>query len=101
MKVKDGVSVKGCKGVMFHAAVIAERVFRNYGYAEAIITGGDEDGHKTRKHPDGEGLDFRVWHLSRISQQLICDDLKRELGPEYDVVLEDNPPHIHVEYDPK
>lgn len=99
MKVKTGVSVAKCKGVMFHAAIVAEQVFRHFGYAEAIITGGDEDGHRTRKHPDGEALDFRIWYLAKESVVAIADEIRRRLPEDYDVVVEAD--HIHVEWDPK
>lgn len=55
-------------------------------------------------HPRGDGEDFAIYYANNkpYSQDLInllIGELKKELGPDFDVVLEVD--HIHVEYDPK
>ena len=71
---------------------------------EAIITSGVEGRHKSgSKHYDGMAIDLRSRHFEGGSMGFecasFCDALRNILGPDYDVVQEDN--HIHLEYDPK
>src|SRR3990167_7878975 len=48
-------------------------------------------------HYKGEAFDFRTWYWRKEEVGKLVLDLMRELGSDYDVVLERD--HCHVEYD--
>lgn len=69
------------------------------------ITSGS-DSHTQGLHPQCRALDVRVYNLvakDRGERSEIAsawrEKLMKRLGPNYDVLLEDD--HIHIEYDPK
>jgi hypothetical protein len=69
---------------------------------DIYITAGTDGKHMPNsKHYTGEAVDVRVANLSPAQRELVVFELKQQLGPAYDVILEKNPPHIHVEYDPE
>lgn len=97
MKLKEGVSLSEVSWRMFHAAVIAEAVYRKYG-VELVITSANDGKHGDKTlHHKGLALDLRTWTLGGRELQ-VATELQKELGNEYDVVLEKD--HIHLEYDP-
>ena len=70
-----------------------------------VVTGG-ADSHRTRLHPHFRALDIRISNIEapndgeRWEEALAWGErMARRLGPDYDVVTEDD--HIHVECDPK
>ncbi len=82
---------------MFKAAVVADGVYNKFG-AELVITAGTDGKHMDGSlHYKGLALDFRTWNLNGREKDVI-DDLRKELGQDYDVVLEGD--HIHCEFDP-
>lgn len=113
MKFKDGVGFKDVGWETFYALSIAEIVFQSFDHREVTVTSMNDSQHgeHTLHHPvyDAEGklikagnaADLRVWYIDLETQQAIARELRRRLGPNYDVVLETDPPHIHVEFDPK
>lgn len=69
---------------------------------DITITSGSEGTHMAgSKHYTGEAIDIRTKDLTDDQRQRLWFALKQHLGPHYDVVEEFNPPHIHIEYDPK
>lgn len=97
MKLKEGVSLKDVSWRMFHAAVVAERVYGRRG-VELVITSANDGKHGDKTlHHRGLALDLRTWTLKGREAE-VAAELRRELGDDYDVVLEKD--HIHVEYDP-
>lgn len=80
---------------------VVEDAFEDHG-SEATITSGREGTHSVgSEHYVGHALDWRTKHLPLAMAQTITATIKRALGPDFDVILEDNPPHLHIEYDPK
>jgi hypothetical protein len=70
--------------------------------AEAIITSGVEGTHsRGSEHYVGHALDWRTRHLDPATAKSVRDDIAMRLGPDFDVILETAPPHLHVEWDPK
>jgi len=64
---------------------------------EPIITSTYEGTHSAGSlHYANMAIDTR-WPIKR--RDTIIDELKKTLGPDYDVVREGD--HIHIEYDPK
>lgn len=67
---------------------------------DAIVTSARDGKHSERSlHYEGRAIDLRTRDLSSGQQEFLAERLKVELGPNYDVVLEET--HIHVELDPK
>lgn len=73
--------------------------------ADMLVTSGNDSVHaRGSKHYADEALDFRTKHLSEGQKHAWRMELKRRLGRDYDVILEDENgtnEHLHVEYDPK
>lgn len=72
---------------------------------DMVITHGRDGKHTTidSKHYTDEALDFRTKHLSFVDKQLLVVAVRRRLGEDYDVLLEDagtNNEHGHAEHDP-
>lgn len=99
-KGKGGAKVKGLKPEMDHAIRVAREVYQQYGY-DCVLTGGTEEGHKTIVHPLGYAVDFRTRHLSAVAKNEVASTMADRLTDEYQVLLKEDPPHIHVEFDPR
>ena len=72
---------------------------------DMVITAGRNGKHKTdSKHYTYEAIDFRTKHLSKLDKGLLVAVMRRRLGADYDVILEDvsgSNEHGHAEHDPK
>ena len=99
--IKLGVDVRGIQPEILLALIAASEVFSRYA-SKAIITSGLEGEHlEGSKHYDGQAIDLRIRHLDKRLWSIIAEDLEKALGPQYDVILEADKLHIHVEFDPK
>lgn len=75
--------------------------FEKHG-SEAIFTSGSDGKHSTgSEHYVGHALDWRTRHLPLETAKAIAADVKDRLGPDFDILLESAPPHLHTEWDPK
>lgn len=66
------------------------------------ITSANDSKHKVNsKHYSSEAFDIRTRNLigGDVAARKWVEDMKRELGRNYDVIFEGD--HIHVEFDPK
>lgn len=103
MKLKDtSVSLRIVNWRLFKAATLAESVFEKFGLP-LIITSGNDGTHKPRNgspslHYVGLALDFRIHDAPTEKWQLIKTAVQDALGSEYVVILEMEPPHLHVQY---
>jgi hypothetical protein len=98
MKLKEGVNLEGVSWRMFHAACVAEQIYKKYG-VECVITSANDGKHGDKTlHHKGLALDLRTWNLGGREMQ-VSVELAAALGKDYDVVLEKD--HIHMEYDPE
>lgn len=69
----------------------------NYYSEELVLTSTFEGTHSPGSlHYCNDAIDMRT-PGKKIAE--LVKDLKKRLGPDYDVILEGN--HIHIEYDPK
>ncbi len=99
MKLKDGVKLEGVSWQVFHAAIVVEAVLETFG-TELVITSCMDGKHMpTSLHYKGRAFDARSRDLAPAFQVHACDEMKKRLGPDYDVVLEKD--HFHIEHDPK
>ena len=81
------------------ALPVIASVYESGGY-ECVITSAFDGVHKQDSlHYIGRALDFRTRHLTDPLAFNIATAIRRALGPDFDVVLEED--HIHIEYDPK
>lgn len=69
------------------------------------VTSGNDRVHRPdSKHYTDEALDFRTKHLNEVEKDALVKTVKKRLGADYDVILEDeggNQEHLHVEWDEK
>lgn len=104
LKLKSGATLENVSWRMFWAAIVADGIYKRHG-GEAIITeGADTIGRAawSKHHRDPvtglvNAVDLRTHNVDNPGT--VARELRRKLGPSYDVVLEKD--HIHVEYDPK
>jgi len=107
MKVKDGVVTYGLAFEMRVVLMEADEIWKQHGH-ELVLTEGVakfDSGVKGRLewslHPFGRAVDLRTYYFDSVEIVLhVAQQLKNALGNAYDVKVEVNPPHIHVEYDP-
>ncbi len=100
MKIKSDVDLRGLQPQMAIAAIVAASVYAANG-AELMITSGTEGTHmKGSLHYKGLALDLRLPGFSgEAATNLLVSNLRANLGPQFDVVLEGT--HVHIEWDPK
>lgn len=72
---------------------------------DMVITHGRDGKHKAgSKHYSDNALDFRTHHVTGPQSLALIAEVARRLGPDYDVLLEDEGTpneHGHAEHDPK
>ncbi len=104
MKVKRGVMTEGARPETWFAAGVTEAIFRQFGYVAVITSMLDSHADKPESlHNKGLAVDFRTRHIFAVAIRVqIASAVKQILDPMgYDVILETNPPHLHLEFDPK
>lgn len=99
MTIKSGVKLKGLKPEMALAATVVESVYQHF-HHECTITSALDGKHSTNSlHYSGNALDFRTRDISSNITLNLRKTVEDRLGPEFDVVLEQD--HLHVEFQPK
>ncbi len=112
MRLKESVSLKGIQPETVVGMMVADSVYSRLG-AELRITSATDGKHmKGSLHPKGKAFDCGTKGLlpSRLSlptplpsPAMLQVALQGALGPQWDVVLEDQGgenEHIHVEFQP-
>lgn len=67
-----------------------------------VITSAFDGKHREDSlHYKHRALDIRTIHLSWDKVRSLLRFLREKLGEDFDVIYEENPPHIHIEYDPQ
>jgi len=101
MRLKKGVSIRGASTETILAILIVNSIYLDMGY-EFVITSCTDGTHGySSEHYKGDAFDSRTRHMTEDDVDLLIDNVRSSLGSEFDVVYEPNPPHMHVEYDPK
>jgi hypothetical protein len=76
-----------------------DRIHQTYANRDAIVTYTTNGRHSERSlHYSGNAIDLRTRDLTREQIAAIVEQLREELGDDYDVIFEGD--HIHIEYDP-
>jgi len=101
MTIHPNVRAHGLSTNLLLALFIADQVYRELGY-EMVVRHLKDGKHKRASlHYIGNAGDLRTWD---VDAEEIVIQLRKRLGSEYDVVLEDKGgpnEHIHLEYQPK
>jgi hypothetical protein len=98
--IKDGADVSGLSAEMKVALVVIVTVFEQLALGRPTVTSGTDGQHSTGSlHYSGNAVDLRSNNIPADQRVLVRDAMRQALGPDYDVVLEDD--HFHVEYQPK
>jgi len=94
---RDGQFVS--REIIEYAMPIADKICATFG-VEPIATSIMDGTHKVGSlHYLGRAFDLRTRDIVPARREAFRAALRRALGPEYDVVLEDT--HIHIEHDAK
>lgn len=99
IKLKAGVRLRGLTPQSMLAIYIVDGVYRELGYHTVITSCNDRKHSRGSLHYVGLAVDFRTRHLREGDDKIVQRQVVRNLGDEYDVVLEID--HLHVEYQPK
>ena len=106
--IKPGAKVQHMHPAMVAAWPTVMQVFARYGYDTTLTEGNDTISRKHESYHKGipcRACDFRTWadvHGTQMDDGMkaaIALDLRKELGPDYDVTY--GPFNLHVEYGPK
>jgi hypothetical protein len=99
MKIKPGANYDDLTPAMKRACSVAENAFNAYDYILVLTSGRDSVHGPTTLHGDGNAGDFRTRQIRDEIREQIVSDIRRELGKDFDVILESD--HLHIEHDPK
>ena len=102
MRIKPGVKLDGLSYMLVWAAAVIDFIHQARGYGEATITSGLDGGDAYGParvagtlHPRGLPLDFRIWEIPAQLRQAFAQEVQRNLGNAFQVILEED--HLHVE----
>lgn len=104
--IKETAKLNGLQPEMAPVMIIANEAY-SANDCDCVITEGTGSKHgRASLHYVGFALDFRMNNIPKHLRKLIVEQIKDNLGNQYDVVLEqytDKPTwdHLHIEYQPK
>ena len=101
-KVKGGVSTTYLKYVIenkLNEIALICKLVNGVNYEMTITSGNDGVHKKDSKHYKNEAVDIRTRDIEENKKELTRLWIKRWLGSNYDVILEND--HIHIEYETK
>jgi hypothetical protein len=103
MKLKWGVRVHGVRPEILIAILVADTGWKHLTRNEVTVTEISGGTHSdTSDHYWGGAVDFRTNNLSRAKKEMVKLWMTRQLGPDYLVLLEEDPePHMHVSWRPR
>jgi len=100
LKIKPGVKLQGLQPEMLIAVVVCRDICGHFG-VDAVITSARDGIHgKGSRHRIGMAIDLRIRDLKTDQPQDVTRKIGEALGEEFDVVLEMEKHHIHIEFDP-
>lgn len=74
----------------------------NLMHRDLVVTSANDGKHMaTSFHYKNRALDFRTKDMTEVEKQRFVTNMESLLGPNYQVILENNPVHAHIEYDPR
>jgi len=99
LRLKEGVNLDGLHYRMIDALPVLSAIF--YAHGQDLWITSANDSHDGGLHPLGRGLDLRTRFWDNETAWKVLGAVRQALGRGYDCILEENPPHIHIEWDPK
>ena len=100
LKIKKGVVLVLTNNRIARILDVVMGCFRLAGY-DCWVTSGVEGKHKkTSRHYTLEAIDFRGNHMPEGERELLMEEIRTVLGPDY-MVLSSNHGAFHVQYKPK
>lgn len=102
MQHKPEVLFKDINAAIYYAIGIAEEVYKRNGATLVVTSANDGEHMKGSFHYVGCAVDIRTRDLPVALRTIVYEQLNDRLNPlGFDVIFEGEPPHIHIEYDPK
>ncbi len=99
-EVKKGAEISELKdelkSKLWRVAMLC-KLHNGINYVMTITSGNDGLHMKESKHYENNAIDIRTRDMNNRNRTF--KEIKRDLGVNYDVILEET--HIHIEYDPK
>jgi D-alanyl-D-alanine dipeptidase len=100
LRFKKGVSLRGVQPEIAIGLHAIEGFFKKNGIEDLWITSCVDGKHgRGSLHYVGYAVDIRIWSIVKDRLKWFVDELNKEMGNEFDCVLEKD--HIHVEFQPK
>ena len=102
MQLKPGVQMRNvCPQLPFGAAVV-DSAFRRIVGHECVVTSITDGEHGAKSlHWMGCAFDVRTRTILPETVAQIAAECIAQLGPDWDIVTETHPPHLHCEWQPK
>ena len=99
MSLKKGVRSFDCLSAeILLALMIAKDVYVKFGYDMVVTSLADGKHGKNSLHYTGHAADLRTRHMRVDDKEVVADEIRKNAGDDYDIVVEKT--HIHMEYDP-
>ena len=99
--LKPHVRITGLRPEIVLAVLVAERAYAEIG-CDLMVTSGIEGAHSRGSlHYAGCAVDLRTLDVAADKLNPLVEKIRGALGQDFDVVLESNPSHLHVEFQPK
>jgi len=93
----ETISINGLHFEIIQAIIATMEAFRMQGLQRIVITSALDGEHSAGSlHPYGKAIDVRSRTIPDVFKAR--DDIQKELGNDFDVVMEID--HLHIEYDP-
>ena len=100
LRLKKGVSIRGIKPEMVLGIQVVVGFFEKNNIKDVWITSCVDGRHgKNSLHYVGYAIDVRIWDIISDRRNWFTSELNKEMGSEFDCVLEKD--HIHIEFQPK
>ncbi len=103
MRAKEGVRIHGLTPQIMWALQICDSVSKEHTKREIMVTSISDGTHsRGSRHPYGFAADLRLssWYDKGTPEdRKLHRAFTKELGPDFDVVLESD--HFHIEWDPQ
>lgn len=100
--IEPGVHLIGFTPQILFAILIAHEVYQSRGVDTLNVKSLTDSKHsRASLHYVGHAVDLRAYTIPKPLRHAVIADLKHCLGAEFDVVLEQDPLHIHIEWQPK
>jgi hypothetical protein len=99
MRILAGTRIFGMRTECLIALVIIDGIYRDAGYKLVVTCGMNGTHSRGSLHYAGAAFDIRTGNIPQEKRQGVADEIRKNLGDDFDVVLETT--HCHIEWQPK